>query len=343
MRFLPLSKHIASIRRNGSSSSITASNKQIRVTVSSLNGSTHFNLHKTLRNILVGFAAAIIAMVVIAVFVVSWLSQEVEQLEKLKEEAVQQYEFSLAHQKTLNEVLEQDNSRLKESLNEKEGELEDIDKVLATLENSMGVKPEEHNLSMADRAFLAAQSYTEKNMMLRLIPSGKPFKVDARVSSHFGYRVHPVTKERTLHKGIDYPLPRGTEVTATADGLVEYAGPVRGYGNLVIIHHAMGFKTRYAHLKQVKVRKGDVVTKGEVVALSGNTGTSTAPHLHYEIEFLQRALNPYAFINWDLKDYDQIFTKESNVPWESLARLVQTQNNLNPTPSLRQAATSPDR
>jgi murein DD-endopeptidase MepM/ murein hydrolase activator NlpD len=340
---LELSKHIRSVRKNTTGRSLTASNKQIRVTVSSLNGSTHFNLHKTIRNVLVGFAAALIAMVAVAFFVITWLSSEVNQLEQLRDQAIQEYESSLASQKTLNELLAEDNSRLKSSLTEKEVELEDIDKALSSLESSMGVRADEHSLSMADRAFLAAQSYTEKNMMLRLIPSGKPFEVSARVSSPFGYRTHPVSGNRHLHRGIDYPLPQGTPVMSTADGLVEYAGAVQGYGNIVIVHHAMGFKSRYAHLKKVLVKKGDVVTKGQEIALSGNTGTSTAPHLHYEVEFLQRPLNPLDFIKWDLKEYDQIFTKVSNVPWESLARLVQTQNNLNPTPSLRQAATSPDR
>jgi hypothetical protein len=88
---------------------------------------------------------------------------------------------------------------------------------------------------------------------------------------------------------------------------------------MVLINHAFGFRTLYGHLKKVRVKSGQVVKKGDVIALMGNTGLSTGPHLHYEISFIQRALNPAPFVAWDLKHYDAIFKKARHVPWDSLA------------------------
>ncbi|MCF6201760.1 MAG: M23 family metallopeptidase, partial [Hydrogenimonas sp.] len=113
-------------------------------------------------------------------------------------------------------------------------------------------------------------------------------------------------------------------VWTTANGVVEYAGYHKrsGYGNLVIVDHGFGFKTYYGHLKRVSVRTGDTLIKGDIVGISGNSGLSTAPHLHYEIRFLTRPLNPYRFIKWKKESYRSIFKKVKRVPWESLIALV---------------------
>jgi murein DD-endopeptidase MepM/ murein hydrolase activator NlpD len=116
----------------------------------------------------------------------------------------------------------------------------------------------------------------------------------ARLSSGFGTRRHPILGYAKAHKGVDFAAPRGTPVMAAGDGVVERAGPYGTFGNFIRIRHAQGYKTAYAHLNAIKkgVRTGARVRQGEVVGYVGSTGRSTGPHLHYEVHFKDRAVNP---------------------------------------------------
>ena len=107
----------------------------------------------------------------------------------------------------------------------------------------------------------------------------------AAISSGFGWRVHPITGERKLHKGVDFAAPTGTPIFAAASGVVTYAGWSNGgYGNVVELRHENGALTLYAHANRVFVSKGQVVSKGQAIAEVGSTGRSTGPHLHFEIQ-----------------------------------------------------------
>ncbi len=107
----------------------------------------------------------------------------------------------------------------------------------------------------------------------------------AIISSGFGWRVHPVTGERRLHKGVDFAAPTGTPIFAAADGMVTDAGWTDGgYGNIVELRHSDGSVTLYAHTNRVYVSKGQVVNKGQAIAEVGTTGRSTGPHLHFEVQ-----------------------------------------------------------
>ncbi|MEM7053894.1 MAG: M23 family metallopeptidase [Pseudomonadota bacterium] len=143
-----------------------------------------------------------------------------------------------------------------------------------------------------------------------------------------------------LHGGIDFRAATGTEVMSTADGVVEFAGNhSSGFGTMVKIIHNYGFATIYAHLDQTDVRVGQYISKGQVIGRSGNTGRSTAPHLHYEVHYLGRKLNPKPFLDWSIDQYDQIFEQEARIQWESLAETVRStislvdQPSSQPTPS----------
>ncbi|MFM7887623.1 MAG: peptidoglycan DD-metalloendopeptidase family protein [Pseudanabaena sp.] len=107
----------------------------------------------------------------------------------------------------------------------------------------------------------------------------------AVISSGFGWRVHPVTGERRLHKGVDFAAPTGTPIFAAADGVVTDAGWTdSGYGNIVELRHSDGSVTLYAHTNRVYVFKGQVVNRGQAIAEVGSTGRSTGPHLHFEVQ-----------------------------------------------------------
>ncbi len=117
-----------------------------------------------------------------------------------------------------------------------------------------------------------------------------------RISSPFGTRVHPVTRVRTMHNGIDIAVPSGTTIRASADGRVTYSGYNGGYGNLVIIDHGDGIETRYAHNSRNHVRAGERVTRGQIIAVSGSTGVVTGPHLHFEIRYRQQPVDPRLYL-----------------------------------------------
>ncbi len=127
------------------------------------------------------------------------------------------------------------------------------------------------------------------------LPSIRP--VDTGwLSSGYGYRHDPFTNVKRFHHGVDYSVPTGTQVRATADGVVTALKRDRGYGLMVRVDHGNGLSTVYAHLSEWRVKTGQKVRRGQTIALSGNTGRSTAPHLHYEVHVQSRHVNPLPYV-----------------------------------------------
>ena len=120
----------------------------------------------------------------------------------------------------------------------------------------------------------------------------KPLRIPLYITSRYGYRRHPVNRKYMMHKGIDFRAATGTKVYASKTGRVVYAAWERGYGRIVRIEHADNYSTCYAHLSRFQVSVGDIVKQGEVIGLSGNTGVSTGPHLHFEIRYKGKSENP---------------------------------------------------
>lgn len=116
------------------------------------------------------------------------------------------------------------------------------------------------------------------------------------LSSYYGIRKDPFSGERTMHKGIDFAGKEGSDVIATGAGVVTWSGSRYGYGNLVEIDHGNGLKTRYGHNATLNVEIGDIVTKGQSIALLGNTGRSTGPHVHFEVIKNGRQVDPLPYI-----------------------------------------------
>lgn len=128
-----------------------------------------------------------------------------------------------------------------------------------------------------------------------LIPSVMPVK-DSWYSSNFGWRIDPFTGKEAMHEGVDFVVPAGTPVYASAGGVVEYAGMHPQFGNLVEIDHGNGVITRYAHNSKVLVQVGQMVKRGQKISLSGSTGRSTGPHMHFEVRYKGVAQNPVRFL-----------------------------------------------
>lgn len=134
------------------------------------------------------------------------------------------------------------------------------------------------------------------------------FSKDLNLMSGYGRRYHPILRLTRLHTGLDFAAKTGTRIIATADGIVETVKKSKsGYGNHIIINHGYGYKTLYAHLSEIQVERGEDITRGHVIGLVGNTGLSLAPHLHYEIQVNDKAIDPLPFVldNVTTAEYDR--------------------------------------
>ena len=126
------------------------------------------------------------------------------------------------------------------------------------------------------------------------VPLGAP--VPGVLTSRFGWRNDPINDKRAYHRGVDIRGKKGSDVKATANGIVKLENYDRGNGRYVLVDHGNGFITKYAHLKKNLVKKGDTVERGQVIGLVGNTGRSTGPHVHYEIHYDNKIVNPTRFV-----------------------------------------------
>ena len=167
------------------------------------------------------------------------------------------------------------------------------------------------------------QTAQHKLTLLALIPNSWPMAKKSIITSSFGPRLHPITGTRKMHKGIDIRCIEGSPILATANGVVATSHKMADFGNLVELTHSYGFSSRYAHLQKRLVHKAEFVYKGQVIGLCGTTGLSTAPHLHYEIQFLSKQSNPRPFINWSLSNFDGLFQQVQEVQWQSLIKPTQ--------------------
>jgi murein DD-endopeptidase MepM/ murein hydrolase activator NlpD len=147
---------------------------------------------------------------------------------------------------------------------------------------------------LSTRAQRLERFFEDQKVLLGSTPSIWP--VRGYLSGGFGNRIDPFTGQRDFHPGIDISTPLGTKVHAPADGIVVFVGTKGGYGNAIILDHGFGIVTRYAHLDGANVKPGQRMHRGDVIGFVGNTGRSTAPHLHYEVEVRGQAQNPITYI-----------------------------------------------
>jgi murein DD-endopeptidase MepM/ murein hydrolase activator NlpD len=171
---------------------------------------------------------------------------------------------------------------------------------------------------LSKQLYIQSKSFDEvidlaknKADMLASIPAIQPIanKDLGRVASGYGYRIHPIYKTRKLHTGMDFTAPQGTPIYATGDGkIAKVRRSRRGYGNHVIVDHGYGYQTLYAHMTKYIVYRGQKVKRGEIIGYVGSTGTSVAPHLHYEVIKNKRKINPVNYYYNDLspEEYEKM-------------------------------------
>lgn len=142
---------------------------------------------------------------------------------------------------------------------------------------------------------LIEQISMTRSLSAAILPSGRPI-TKGWVSSYFGMRNDPFNGRRAMHKGMDFAGKQGSDVIATAEGVVTWAGKRYGYGKLVEINHGNGYSTRYGHAEKILVKVGDKIEPGQTVALMGSSGRSTGPHVHYEVLRKGKQINPAKYI-----------------------------------------------
>ncbi|CAM2916093.1 M23 family metallopeptidase [Vibrio rarus] len=291
--------------------------EHVIVTVSTVDGTRHFQLGKLYQHCLKGMIYLTFAAIFTAGVMIYYLNNEVD-FALSKQTELQNRSLKLSEEV---EQLQRLKVELEGDLGAGEERLQQVSDRLADLEVVLGVAEKDGELE--HRLDAAAVTSSVRLYMLNNIPNGSPVG-DVRVSSHYGYRIHPKTGKKTLHRGIDYAVNTGAPIYATADGVVEVVRPSKtGSGNFLRLQHAYGFSSSYSHLQKFKVKSGDFVEKGQLIAYSGNTGFSTGPHLHYEIRFVGRALDPLAFHEWSATNFETLFEKERGIRWDSLVKRIE--------------------
>ncbi|MRI58318.1 MAG: peptidase M24 [Epsilonproteobacteria bacterium] len=290
------------------------------ISITTVHGTKHYSVRQIIKHLIGGLLLLVIAAFGVGYFYIDYLHSKGEQLEKEKSALHRQSQELAEELRALNLRLLEKKSQL-ETLGSK---IDDLEAKLQLKEEFFKPPTDIKRLSPQDRA-----------LILDLVPSGSPVP-KLTISAPFGWRKHPILKKRELHPGIDISGSGTIPIRATAYGIVSQARISRyGYGNVVRINHLFGFKTLYAHLRKIVVKKGDFIKKGDIIGYMGNSGLSTGQHLHYEVRYDSKPLNPYHFIKWSENDFYTIFKKERRVPWESLVKALTTIPSLKRPPSFR--------
>lgn len=292
--------------------------KRLVFMITDKNGSRHFNVTMLFKQVVLYALVGIFALIVFIISAIFVMKSEIKNIAKKHDLLATEFKKTQKTNAFLNDEI---TARLDaiSIVGDKVDNLEDI--IGISKENDE--KIEESLISRIDTSTITG---AQKAFIMKFIPNGYPLERYYRISALFGNRMHPILHILHRHTGIDLSTPSNTPVYATADGVVDYAatGWNGGYGNLVKISHAFGFKTYYAHLSSLAINPGQFVKKGQIIAYSGSSGVSTGPHLHYEVRFLNNPINPLYFIRWNMKNFDIIFEKERTLKWQSLLMLINT-------------------
>ena len=287
---------------------------QFTITIHDENGVKQFNVHQVIKKMGVYVLLFVLFIFALSASSIAYLNSSVDKIQLKKDEL-----------KSALSSLEKKNQNLMETvditeitLREKQDELSTVTDRLSDIEELIGLNAPEET-SLAERVDLATVTSEEMAALMQHVPNGSPIEYKG-ITSKFGYRIHPTLERKELHRGTDMKAAMNTPIYATADAIAEWAAPHKssGYGKLIILDHGYGFKTYFGHLNKIVVKSGQFIERGELIGYTGNSGMSNGPHLHYEVRFIQRAVNPYWLVKWDIASYKSIFKKEENIPWQSL-------------------------
>ncbi len=316
------------------------------VTISDIHGSKQYSMHEIIKKIVLLIILTLIFIAIGTFLYIKLLNGKVDQLKSESLRYKQEVETLHSLSQTLKEENEQLNvlkQQLVALIEENTDKLNSMKSHLREVEEIIGIGPD-LNATFSDRVeqLKAHEEETKKRiaadiqhevkqkqitaiqkaLLMNSIPNGKPLNYK-RIGSPFGYRIHPVTKRKSFHAGIDLPAKHGTPIYAPASGVVVYADKKGPYGNFLLLAHSYGFKTAYGHLSRFAVKSGEYVSKGQKIAYVGSTGRSTGPHLHYEVRYLTKWLDPKQFMFIHLDNINEISDKITKVNWQSILKQIE--------------------
>ncbi|EOH7147885.1 M23 family metallopeptidase [Campylobacter coli] len=285
------------------------------ITITDVNGSRHFYLNQIIKKIVLYVVAFIFLFLVFSGFYIKYLDSKLSDINTKREELLEK-----------SKELELANTQMQKSIEEKAQQYAAIEDKIASFEEALGLEAE-NNLTITDRLDNLKLTNEQQVGILGQIPNGWPIE-NKGITGKFGWREHPLLQRREFHPGIDLRAAVGTPIYAPASGVVEFSGySNNGYGYNVILLHNFGFKTVFAHMQRKDVVKaGQFVNKGQLIGYTGNTGLSTGPHLHYEVRFINKTLEPLYFLDLERKNMNDFFNQERRVPWQSLIKAVTAQH-----------------
>ncbi|XAK47922.1 M23 family metallopeptidase [Campylobacter coli] len=285
------------------------------ITITDVNGSRHFYLNQIIKKIVLYVVAFIFLFLVFSGFYIKYLDSKLSDISNKREELLEK-----------SKELELANTQMQKSIEEKAQQYAAIEDKIASFEEALGLEAE-NNLTITDRLDNLKLTNEQQVGILGQIPNGWPIE-NKGITGKFGWREHPLLQRREFHPGIDLRAAVGTPIYAPASGVVEFSGySNNGYGYNVILLHNFGFKTVFAHMQRKDVVKaGQFVNKGQLIGYTGNTGLSTGPHLHYEVRFINKTLEPLYFLDLERKNMNNFFNQERRVPWQSLIKAVTAQH-----------------
>lgn len=297
------------------------------ITISDIHGARQYTLNQFIKVIAKWLILLIMILLIGGGIFLNILSNKADEAERKTRVA---QENTLKAQNLVISLVRKQQS-LQKNITEKSEELASMNTHLSEIEEILGLDTD-RDMSLENRTDHVKHEAIKKvekeklsaalvNILNRSVPNGKPITY-RKISSPFGYRKHPITGKRAFHTGLDLAAKEGTPVYATADGVVEYARINGGYGNYILINHPLGFKTAYGHLSKFNVKSGQYVQKHDLIGYVGNTGRSTGPHLHYEILYLHKWLDPSDFLKWNKENYVDIMNDEKKVNWEALMEYI---------------------
>ncbi len=293
-----------------------------------------------LKRFLALFSTTLVSSVLIAVGILQFYeSPRMRSLHKENERLLTQYELlykDLATvEKVLNEIEQRDNNLYRVVFESdpipstiRRAGFGGVNKYsqLESFDNSeLVIKTAEKLDILSKQAYIQAKSYDEvldmalnKEKLVTSMPAIMPIsnKSLKSTASGWGYRFHPIYKIKQFHYGMDFTAPIGTKVYATGDGVVKDVQSIGGgYGRWIMIDHGFDYKTMYAHLSGFNVKVGEQVKRGQVIGYVGNSGTSTGPHLHYEVHKNGEPVNPqyYYFKDLNAQEYEKMVSISSTI------------------------------
>ncbi|MBU0536978.1 MAG: M23 family metallopeptidase [Gammaproteobacteria bacterium] len=291
-----------------------------RITITNYSGAKHYTVTQLMRRYLAGIGIFLGTSFLGGFLAILFLTTRLDML-NAEVADLQQYQATIKEE---NSALLAEQQHLQKTVDEKVAALSMMSDELGSIETMIGLTPNP-DVALYQRLDTASQTASEKHFMLSAIPSGYPL-ADAHVTSRYGMRDHPVLGRMALHGDADLRAAIGTPVYATADGVVELAGMNNGgFGRMIKLSHNFGFVSVFGHLSKTSVASGDYVRQGDLIGYTGNTGLSSAPHLHYEVRHLHRRLAPGPFMEWSWENYDVLFTREEQIKWDSLAKTLRKQ------------------